>query len=128
MADAYVVRTPAVSMRSLTSSGTPASRPLTPARARASASSAHTVMTAFSSGRAAIASSAAVTAASASATEVRDGLDLQQRAGHRETADLDERARRARRAEELLAHRVDLGAVVDVEQVDDHLDHVPGLG
>src|SRR5262245_19914632 len=109
---------PAVSIRSLTSSGTPASRPLTPDRARASASSAQIVMTALSSGCAAIRSSASPIVRSASTIEMRNRFDLEQGAGHREPADLDERARRARRAEELLAHRVDQGPVVDVEQVD----------
>ena len=55
---------------------------------------------------------------------MRDGLDLQPRPGDGEAADLDERARGARGAEERLANGVDPRAVVDVEQVDGHLDDV----
>src|SRR5215207_8766510 len=59
-------------------------------------------------------------------TQLRDRLDLHERAVDGEAADLHERARGPRRAEELLAHRVDLRAVVDVEQVDGDLDDVGG--
>src|ERR671935_1008525 len=51
-------------------------------------------------------------------------LDLDLRARNRQRGDLDERARRACLAEDLLAHRVDPRAVADVRQEHRHLDHV----
>jgi hypothetical protein len=59
---------------------------------------------------------------------MRDGLYLQPRPGDGEATDLDQRARGARVAEELLAHGVDERAIVDVEQVDGDLDDVGGRG
>src|SRR3954467_41536 len=53
-----------------------------------------------------------------------DRLDLHLHAGNRELAHADEGARRARRAEVLLAHGVDLAAVVHVEEIDRHLEDV----
>ena len=137
------MRTPAVSMRSLTSTGTPASAPRTPARARASASLlahrddgvelgprrdarqrvGHDLLGARARRRrrrAAI--SVAFTGAGARWPRSPP------RPGDGEAADLDERARGARGAEELLAHGVDERAVVDVEQVDGDLDDVGGRG
>jgi hypothetical protein len=54
----------------------------------------------------------------------RDRLDLQQRPRHGERRDFDERARRPCLAEELLTHRVDCGAVADIEQEERDLDDV----
>src|SRR3954470_578742 len=59
---------------------------------------------------------------------VGDRLDLEAGAGDRQTAHLDERAGGSYGAEERLAHRIDGGAVVDVEQVHRHLDDVGGGG
>jgi quercetin dioxygenase-like cupin family protein len=53
-----------------------------------------------------------------------NGLDLDLRAGHGEPAHLDERARRTRSAEDLLANGVDLRPVVDVGQEHRYLDDV----
>ena len=54
----------------------------------------------------------------------RDRLDLDLHARHRQLLHADERARRARVAEERLAQRVDQRAVVDVREVDVDLDDV----
>ena len=63
-----MIRSPSTSIRSLTSSGTPASRPLTPARARASARSPFVTMTALRSARASIAASASSTTSTGSSS------------------------------------------------------------
>ena len=54
----------------------------------------------------------------------RDALDLDLRALDREARHLDERRGRPRRAEDLLAHRVDERPVVDVGEEDRHLHDV----
>ena len=59
-----------------------------------------------------------------SARDSGDRFDLEQRAGHGKRRDLHQRGRGSRFAEELHPNRVDLRAVVDVEQVVDDLDHV----
>src|SRR5688572_20427043 len=51
-------------------------------------------------------------------------LDLHLHPGNRELAHADQRARGAGGAEELLAHRIDLAAVVHVEEIDRHLQDV----
>jgi quercetin dioxygenase-like cupin family protein len=73
-----------------------------------------------------------MTALYGSLSDDGNGLDLDLRSRHREPADLDEGARRASAAEELLPHRVDLRPVVDVGQEHGHLCNVreggaPGL-
>src|SRR5438132_12241287 len=103
MREPYVVRIPAVSIRSLTSNRFPASGP-----GRGSARSSTRVMTALYS----------------SVADNGDGLDLDLRAGDRQPRDLDQRARGAGVTEELLPHRVDPWAVVDVRQEDRHLGDV----
>src|SRR5690349_820010 len=75
-------------------------------------------------GRAAAGSTSVITAFQRSATDERDRLDLDPRAGNREAAHLDEGARGPRIAEDLRAHGVDRSSVVDVGQEDRHLDDV----
>src|SRR4029078_10564549 len=57
-------------------------------------------------------------------TEAHHRLDLHLHPRDRQLAHADQRARRARGAEELLPHRVDRAAVVHVEEVDRHLQDV----
>src|SRR3954469_5805402 len=51
-------------------------------------------------------------------------LDLHFHAGNRQLAHADEGARGTRRAEELLAHGIDLAAIVHVEEIDRHLEDI----
>src|SRR5919204_3177745 len=53
-----------------------------------------------------------------------NGLDLEPGTGDGEGGDLHQRAGRPRRAESLLSHHVDAGAVADIGQEERHLDHV----
>lgn len=53
-----------------------------------------------------------------------DGFDLDLHSRHHQLVDPDQGAARAAVAEELLADRVDGGPVVDVGEVDDHLQHI----
>src|SRR5438477_12927367 len=55
-----------------------------------------------------------------SARQHGDALDLDLRARYRQLADLDQRARRPRVAEDLLTDRIDLRPVVDVGEKDRH--------
>jgi predicted component of type VI protein secretion system len=70
------------------------------------------------------ASTQLMTALNGSPADDGNRLDLDLRARYRQPAHLDERARGARVAEELLAHWIDLRPVVDVRQEDRHLRHI----
>ncbi len=98
------MRTPAVSKRSLTASVLPASGP-GPAGPRLDPCDERVVRVVVHG-------------------TTRDALDLDLRAVDREARHLDERRRGSRRAEDLLPHRVDERAVVDVGEEDRHLDDV----
>src|SRR5207245_10232694 len=103
MLEPYVVRIPAVSIRSLTSRVFPDSGP-----GFASSGSSTQLMTALSG----------------SLADDGNRLDLDLRARDRQPAHLDERARGTCRTERLLTHGIDLRPVVDVGQEDRHLRHV----
>src|SRR6476469_9575211 len=78
-------------------------------------------------GMAAAGSTSVMTAFQLSTDECHS-LDLDECAGDREAAHLDERARWARVAEHLLPHGVHRPAVVDVREEDGHLDDVAEPG